>query len=297
MRVAFLTMVWRDYWLLDKWVRHNSQWVPKSQLYVLNHGGDPRVAEIAAGCNVIHVPREEITRDLTRKRWDLVGGVTNGLLAFYDRVVCTDVDELLFYAGTAGTLIDHLRAKTVDGQALSPVGLNLIPTPEDVDDPALSVLQQHPHALVSGRYTKPCIAAERVQYTIGGHGLVGGEFEIDPEIVLCHLHYVTPDYAERMAARREIVDQSIATNAQSDAPLEMPKNYWANWAEPGSVKEKEFQIFASAEEMDVSASFEPAAALLRSAIGRNGRRRLIKPKLMAGRRARVTVPERWRALI
>ena len=67
-RLAFLTMVWRDYWLLEKWIAHNVRLVGKRDLFVINHGGDPRVDEIANGCNVIHVPRDGVSIDLTRQR-------------------------------------------------------------------------------------------------------------------------------------------------------------------------------------------------------------------------------------
>ena len=78
MKLAFLTMVWRDYWLLSKWVDHNSQHVPKSQLYVINHGGDPKVAEIAAGCNVIDIPRDDVTIEFAPE--PLAGGPARHLM-------------------------------------------------------------------------------------------------------------------------------------------------------------------------------------------------------------------------
>ena len=95
MRIAFLSMVWRDYWLLEKWISHNEKVVARRDLFVLNHGGDPEIDRIAAGCNVIHVPRDEVSMDLTKRRWRLIAGVSSGLLAFYDRVICTDVDEII----------------------------------------------------------------------------------------------------------------------------------------------------------------------------------------------------------
>ncbi|QBF31612.1 hypothetical protein [Thalassococcus sp. S3] len=291
MRLAFLTMVWRDYWLLDKWVSHNEKLVPRRQLYVVNHGGDPEVDRIAEGCNLIHVPRDEITPDLTRRRWDLVGGITNGLLAFHDRVICTDVDELLVYTGSQGSLLDHLGRAPMEGQALSPVGLNLIPTPEDAEDETLPVLQRHPNALVSAKYTKPCIAGERVVYTVGGHGLVRGRFRIDPEILLFHLHYVTPDYAERMAARQDIVSASKAQNENAEAPLNMPKRHWINWAKPDMIRDKEFGIFARARALDVAQGFDQCAEILRGAVVSEGKKTVVEPAIVTKDPVRIVVPK------
>ena len=139
MKLAFLTMVWRDYWLLEKWVAHNEKLVPRRQLYVINHGGDPEVDRIADGCNVIHVPRDELPPDLTRRRWGLKGGMTNGLLSFHDMVICTDVDEFIVYAGNKANLIEHLEAAPRDGNAIAPVGFNMVPHPEDGEGPAREI--------------------------------------------------------------------------------------------------------------------------------------------------------------
>jgi hypothetical protein len=292
-------MVWRDYWLLEKWVTHNSRIVPKSQLYVVNHGGDPKVDAIAAGCNLIHIPRDEVTIDLTRRRWTLVGNITSGLLAFYDRVICTDVDELLLYVGDKSGFLAHLESVDMaDVAALSPVGLNLMATDDDGSDPDASVLQNHPNALLSARYTKPCIVAGPVTYTIGGHGLIGQRFRIDPDILLFHLHYVTPDYTERMAARQEIVAQSKEHNAAQDTPQDMPKGFWTNWSKPGRIRDKELGAYADAREVDVSNGFQGCAQLLEGAILYRGKRMLIEPKALGAEGAiRVTVPEALRPAI
>ncbi len=297
MKLAFLTMVWRDYWLLEKWVAHNAALVPRRQLYVVNHGGDPQVDRIAAGCNVIHVPRDGVTLDLTRRRWDLLGGIANGLLAFFDRVVCTDVDELLVYVGPKPSLIDHLVAAETEGDTLSPVGLNLIPTPEDPKGADLPVLARHPHTLLSAKYTKPCIAARPVTYTVGGHGLVRGRFRIDPEILLIHLHYVTPDYQERMADRQRIVADSRARNREAETPLDMPGRHWINWAKPEMIRDKEFGIFERARALDVSSGFVEAAAMLEAAVVQSGKKSVVDPAVLAKDPVRITLPERMRGAI
>lgn len=295
MKLAFVTMVWRDYWLLEKWVSHNAQYVDRSNLYVLNHGGDPKIQEIAAGCNVIHIPREELTIDLDRRRWDLLGGITNGLLGFYDRVICTDVDELIVYVGSRDTLQDHLAASAAETVALSPVGLNLIPTGQG--DVTQGVLRAQPQAILSAKYTKPCVARSRVVYTIGGHGLVRGKFTIDPELLLFHLHYVTPDYAERMAERQQIVAKSKEHNTQSGDPASVGKRFWINWSEPEMIREKEFGHFDRAAEVPVEAGFEGCAQLLRGAIKMDGKKMVVDHAIMAQDPRRVTIPEPLRDLL
>lgn len=294
MRLAFVTMVWRDYWLLDKWVRHNAQYVDRRSLYVINHGGDPKIHDIAQGCNVIDIPRDEVTMDLTRRRWDLLGGITNGLLAFYDRVVCTDVDELIVCLGQGG-LLDHLEKSTADTLALSPIGLNLMPVGEgDVKD---GVLRAYPQARLSAKYTKPCIVRDRAVWTVGGHGLQRGRFTIDPELLLFHLHYVTPDYTERMEERRQIVEQSRAHQAETQAGPEPGKRYWINWSQSEMIRDKELGLFEQSQELPVEDGFGEAAELLSAAIRTEGKKTVVDHAAMNNPPYRITVPETLRHLL
>lgn len=290
MKLAFITMVWRDYWLLERWIAHNARLVPLRHLYVVNHGRDPEVDRIAAGCNVIHVPRDAVTIDLTERRWALLSAQTNGLLAFYDRVICTDVDEFLVYLGDKPDLLAHLSAKPITGDALAPVGLNVMPMAAEDAAPDAPLLMRWPHALLSAKYTKPCIAAQRVQYTTGGHGLRRGRFEIDPEVALLHLHYVTPDYAERMAARAQIVADSRATNAASATPREMPARYWINWSNSDMIREKELGMFREARPVDVMHGFGACAAALTAAMVTKDRKTVIEPAAMPKPPLRVDWP-------
>ena len=290
MKIAFITMVWRDYWLLERWIAHNARLVPLRQLYIINHGGDPEVDRIASGCNVIHLPRDEVTIDLTERRWALLSAQTNGLLAFYDRVICTDVDEFLVYLGDKPDLLAHLAAKPVTGDALAPMGLNLMPVAAQGAAEDAPLLVRWPHALLSAKYTKPCIAAQRVQYTTGGHGLKRGTFEVDPEVALLHLHYVTPDYAERMAARAQIVEDSRAANAASASPKDMPPRYWINWARSDMIREKELGMFQEARPVDVSQGFGACAAALTAAMRSKDRKTVIEPADMPKPPLRVDWP-------
>ena len=290
MKLAFITMVWRDYWLLERWIAHNARLVPLRQLYVINHGGDPEVDRIAAGCNVIHLPRDEVTIDLTERRWAMLSAQTNGLLAFYDRVICTDVDEFLVYLGDKPDLLAHLADRPVTGDALAPLGMNVIPVPAaDVPEDA-PLLARWPHGLLSAKYTKPCIAAARVQYTTGGHGLRRGTFEIDRDVALLHLHYVTPDYTERMAARAQIVADSRATNAASATPKKMPARYWINWADSDLIRDKEMARFAEADLVDLLQDAPRMAEVLQAAMRTKDRKTVIEPADMRDHPLRVEWP-------
>ena len=290
-------MVWRDHWLLEKWIAYNSTHVPKSQLYVINHGGDPKITKIADGCNVINIPRDGVPMNFDRIRWDLIGNLAAGLLGFYDRVVCTDVDELLIYVGEGG-LVRHLVSKPVADNitAIGALGLNLLPS--DSGDPqAEALMAQHPDALVSGKYSKPCVVDKPSKFSNGAHGLLGTDFELDPDLLLIHLHYVTPDYMQRMEDRKEIAETT--TNeflADPEADADIRKGYWRNWAKSDKIMERHMNALSKAAEMDVTGGFGEVHAVLNAYLRQEGRKRHVVQAEIKKIPMRVSIPEEYRHL-
>lgn len=297
MKLAFITMVWRDYWLLEKWVAYNSTLVPKSQLYVINHGGDPKIREIAEGCNVVDIPRDGIPMNFDRIRWDLIGSLAAGLLGFYDRVVCTDVDELLIYTGDR-TLAEHLTQRPVanDMTAIGAIGLNLMPT-DAAKGENEALMTQFPHALVSGKYSKPCVVDKPSKFSNGAHGLLGTDYFLDPELLLVHLHYVTPDYANRMEDRREIAETTTdAFVADPDSGLDIRKGYWRNWAKSDKIMGNHMAAFDQSREIDVSAGFAEVHQILSKHLLQEGRKRHVVQSEINKIPMRVSIPENFRHL-
>ncbi|MDG1738932.1 MAG: hypothetical protein P8L68_12320 [Paracoccaceae bacterium] len=297
MKLAFITMVWRDYWLLEKWIAYNSTHVPKSQLYVINHGGHPKIDEIGHGCNVIAIPRDGIPMNFDRLRWDLIGSLATGLLGFYDRIVCTDVDELLVFTGE-GTLVEHLTQRPVaeNMTAIGALGLNLMPA-SGGDSKAEPLMAQFPNALVSGKYSKPCVVDKPSKFSNGAHGLLGTDYFLDSELLLVHMHYVTPDYAARMADRREIAETTTeAFVANPDAGLEIRKGYWRNWAKSDKIMDNHMNAYDNANEIDVTGGFDEIQQILTKHLLQEGRKRHVLQSEINKIPMRVRIPNDLRHL-
>ena len=292
MSVAFLTMVWKDYWLLEHWIANCRIHTEAQNIYVLNHGNDPKIANIAAGCNVIAIPRETVQPDLTKFRWELLSGVTTGLNAFHDYVVCCDVDEFLILDGTDLSLEDFLSQSPSQDGVHGVVGLNVMPVTEDGPDGA-SLLETHPHAIVSDRYSKPAISSGEVQYTRGGHGVLFKSYQVLPQLLMLHLHYVTPDYQERMANRSALVEEALANAGDGDIPNR--KRFWFNWARPDKILAKELDTFETARAVDCEPGFAPVAAFINDAIIKHRRSHLVR--FQGDTRLKVKLPPRIRQLI
>lgn len=297
MSLAFVTMVWRDHWLLEKWIAYNSTHVPKSQLYVINHGGDPKINEIAEGCNVISIPRDGVPMNFDRIRWDLIGNLAAGLLGFYERVICTDVDELLLFVGE-GNIVDHLLSRSVgkDITAIGALGLNLLPT-DSGDTAADALMAQYPDALVSGKYSKPCVVDKPSKFSNGAHGLLGSDFELDPELLLIHLHYVTPDYMQRMDDRKEIAETTTNEFLASEEQLQdIRKGYWRNWAKSDKILDNNMKALENAAVVDISDGFKEIHAILSAYLRQEGRKRHVVQAKIKKIPMMVTIPQKYRHL-
>ena len=58
MPAGALTMAYKDYYFLQRWVDYYGRQFGREHLYVLSHGGDPEHDRICEGANVIRLPRE-----------------------------------------------------------------------------------------------------------------------------------------------------------------------------------------------------------------------------------------------
>lgn len=96
MKICAITMVYRDYWALAQWVKHHSALVGLENLYIVAHGKDEKIDQIAQGANVITVPRDTLEGfDLVRGR--LLNGLQASLSQVFEWVIRTDADELIVY--------------------------------------------------------------------------------------------------------------------------------------------------------------------------------------------------------
>ena len=96
LKIAVLTMTYKDYPALKRWVQHFGSLFGKSNLYVVSHGADKNHADIALGCNILSLPRDNM------KRFDFVratklANIRRRIQSNYDIVFQVDADELLFF--------------------------------------------------------------------------------------------------------------------------------------------------------------------------------------------------------
>ncbi|OIQ37228.1 MAG: glycosyl transferase family 2 [Roseobacter sp. MedPE-SW] len=153
MKICALTMAYKDHWALSQWFRHYSQYLGAENLYVVSHGGDPRIQEICPGASVLTIPRDRL-QGFDHWRGRMLNGFQQGLLEIYDWVIRSDADELICLDPNRWTsLPEMLQAQ--EAPALFALGFNLFdfswPT---ASSPQESVFDRTHDAVFTGHYSK-----------------------------------------------------------------------------------------------------------------------------------------------
>lgn len=146
-------MVYRDYFALTQWVRHYSSQLGIENLFIVAHGHDPKVNEIAAGANIWTIPRDNLEKFDRRRNW-MLNKFQSGLLKFYDWVIRTDTDELICVDPGQHQSIKHLLESQCEDTVFA-MGLDLFETASDAEiDPGVPVFDQRNAAIITGNYSK-----------------------------------------------------------------------------------------------------------------------------------------------
>ncbi|MBB1492354.1 hypothetical protein H5395_12560 [Paracoccus sp. MC1854] len=93
--VAILTMVYDDDIYLKIWLSYWEKFVPRSNLYVLIHADYGHYEQMASDCNTIRIARPPMHAGSEVSRWKMLSSLASGLTLMFDRVIYTDVDEII----------------------------------------------------------------------------------------------------------------------------------------------------------------------------------------------------------
>lgn len=186
-----LTMVKDDYFFLERWVAYYGGIFGRDALYVVSHGGDPRIAEIAAGCSVITLPGD-FQENFEVMRWRLFNGFAQGLRGYYDFVVITDVDEFVVVDPKTGLGLDDFLRKRRGKVSVTPVGLEIVHQPAREPEPIAEgpMLGPRRYARFTTAYSKPIIFNHDVRLSRGGHYSTDPELKVFRNLYLFHMRYV-----------------------------------------------------------------------------------------------------------
>lgn len=190
-KIAVITMARNDAFFLKHWIAYYGAQLGEENLYIYLDGSDQPIPPTAGKANVFHcerIPGQVVSAE--KRRLGHLSKMAAELLQTYDLVIGVDADEFLVVDPTEGkTLREYLSEinfslnPTVSGLGLD-VGQNT--KMEFEFDENQSFLAQRNYALVSSRYTKPCVISKPVTWGSGFHRVKGHNFRIDKNLYLLH---------------------------------------------------------------------------------------------------------------
>lgn len=206
--IAIITMVYDDDVYLDIWLKYWERFVPRSNLYVLIHDQYEKYEEICRGCNTMRINRPAPNSDFEHARWRMLSDFANSLTHYFEKVIYTDVDEIITLDPAVGDdPVAYILAN--NDPVLTPFGVETIHMP-DQEPTELSfdktILSQRRYYSVWMAYAKPAIIAKPVRWSTGGHFVDQKDTALDANLVLFHLRlFDQPISLQRMKDRRKMV--------------------------------------------------------------------------------------------
>ena len=212
MPAGAMTMAYKDYYFLQRWVDYYGRQFGRQHLYILSHGGDPEHDRICEGCNVIRIPRDPTMYRMERRRWGINSRFSAGMLRYYNWFFVGDVDEVVIVdPDAAPDLVTYLarydNPKTAP-KSLSPFGIELVHNPEVEPEPLEDdqpILSRRRVFRANANYAKPCVLRQETSFTIGGHANSHQPRILDPHLYLIHLRFFDYDMVtERLKGRKDM---------------------------------------------------------------------------------------------
>jgi Glycosyl transferase family 2 len=200
-----MTMTRDEADMLPRWLDYYGRQFGTDSLFVIDDGSTDGSTD-ALPCTVLRLPPAPWKESWMQTRTDLVNGLSRGLLACFDVVIFSDVDEFLVpdpqrYADLPAYVNAH-----PDEPVLAPVAVNLVHhvTAEPALDPRRPVLAQRRFVKFVPAMCKPLVKRVAAPWMMGFHG-IKASYRIDPDLLLVHLKYYDRDALAGVAeARREL---------------------------------------------------------------------------------------------
>lgn len=213
---AVITTVRDDDFFLRKWVEYYGGFFGKEALYIINHGNQDAVREIAAGCNLFPIP-DTGRKSFNPRRWRTQNALLTALRQWYRYVIVCDVDEFVVVDPNTGHDLGGWIAAAPDRKVFTALGLELTHLPSREPRPIEEgFLGPRRHAQLNAWYSKPCIIGRPARLSRGGHYADFDKLTAPPELYLFHMKYCDYDlYVDTLNRRNEMV-QSMGVKDLSE---------------------------------------------------------------------------------
>ena len=189
-KCAIFVMVQNEKIFLPIWLKYYTKFFDADDIFVFDHRTTDGSVEDCAGPYKFRTIKLDYPYSFDHKWFQFFEEITHAkLLEFYEYVIFTDIDEILFvdtekYKGL-DDYINRLKRNKVRC-----VGYELIHVKdkEDIFDIEKPVLAQRKYWYRSIWYDKTLISKTPLQWRIGNHKIYGRKAPRDKDLLLIHLH-------------------------------------------------------------------------------------------------------------
>lgn len=211
--VCVITTVRDDEVMLRKFVTYYGALFGKDALYVINHGDQQMVRDVAAGCNLIPIPDNRGT-GFEPRRWRTQNHLMNALRQWFTHIIVVDVDEFVVVDPACGHDLASYLAATRGKKVLSAFGLEVVHLVDrEPDGIEPHILGPRRFAQINGWYSKPCIVSKPTRLSRGGHFATEAKLDAPEELYLLHMKFCDFGlYAQTLDRRGDAVKAQGVTD-------------------------------------------------------------------------------------
>lgn len=204
MKIAAVTMVYKDNWFLGRWLEYYGNLIGQENLYVVAHGDKTGLPEMLGGAHLIAVPRDPNDVYFDRRRWGFLSQYASALTGYYDAVICLDVDEFLVPTDPDVSFKDALDWMDSDTPRCVP-GFEVFAEDSSGEavDAGAKFAPNMEGAVFSPFYSKSCIIQKPGAFSDGAHGMMDEKPELLTDLALIHLRFANLKELERRNSVRE----------------------------------------------------------------------------------------------
>ena len=199
MNVAAVTMGYNEPDFLPIWARHYSTQVGARNCFFVDHGSNDGSTSLPTDINIVRIPHSPFDPQRCAR---FMSQFCSSLLEWYDRVMYTDVDEMVV-ADPAyhPSLPEYCLSCRHD--VVTAIGFNVVHTKDDPPlDPTANILKQRPWMYFLAAMCKPVLTRIPLAWTAGFHFADNVPTRFD-DLYLFHLRFFDRDIGlHRLAKTR-----------------------------------------------------------------------------------------------
>ena len=202
-RVAAITMAFDEPDFLPIWSRHYARQVGADHCYVVDHGSTSAV-KLPQGVNLLRIPRSSHD-DIRRAAF--MTSFAGSLLAYYDWVLHTDVDEIVLADPTDHpNLTAYCAAERHDTITAAGFDVQHIPSIEQDLDVLQSIGDQRAWIRFTSAMCKPVLTRKPIKWAPGFHS--SDADQVFDGLYLFHLHWADRKVGLQRLAKTRIMPWS-----------------------------------------------------------------------------------------